>query len=176
MNKVDIRFITLQDTSNIIKWRNQSYVRSKLYFSKPITKEQHEIYFHQNVETKKVIQFIIVVQSEEINDVIDIGTAFLKNIDEISKKAEFGIFIGEESALGKGFGTKAISKVLEYAFTELNLNRVWLQVFSDNIPAIKAYTKSGFKLEGRLVQDFLRFDGYADVSIMGITKDNWLRR
>ena len=80
-------------------------------------------------------------------------------------------FTGQQDALGKGYGKAATKQVLDYAFVRLKLNRVYLTVFSDNISAIKAYETSGFQFEGCLKQDFLRYDGFADVTVMGITKD-----
>lgn len=166
---VSLRPVKLSDTENIVRWRNQTFVKNNLYSQEELTTEQHINYYHQFIESSKVIQFIISVQKNE--KIVDIGTTFLRNIDNHSKKAEFGIFIGEQDALGKGYGKAATKQVLDYAFVRLKLNRVYLTVFSDNISAIKAYETSGFQFEGCLKQDFLRYDGFADVTVMGITKD-----
>lgn len=167
--KIDLRPITLADTDNIVKWRNASFVKCNLYTQNDISSTTHIKYYHEYVEKKKVFQFVISILSS--NSVTDIGTVFLKKLDNENRKAEFGIFIGEKKYLGKGYGQAATKQILEYAFVHLKLNRVYLTVFSDNISAIKAYEKSGFQYEGCLKQDFLRYDGFADVTVMGITKD-----
>lgn len=171
-HKILLRPISLADTDNIVKWRNTDFVKKNLYTQKELTLEQHIEYYHRFIETGKIAQFIICFQNYDDN--VDIGTTFLKNIDEYSKKAEFGIFIGEEDAIGKGFGKSATKQTLDYAFSELGLNRVYLSVFADNTSAIHAYQNSGFIIEGILKQDFFREDGYADVVIMGITHDSWI--
>lgn len=171
MCTVTIRPINLSDTDNIVKWRNASFVKKNLYTQKTLTNKQHIDYYYNNIETEKVFQFIIHVQFNDLSQ--DIGTAFLKNVDWDNKKAEFGIFIGEGSALGRGFGKSATSLVLRFAFESLKLNRVYLTVYSDNIAAINAYRKCGFRTEGILVEDFLRYDGYVDVMVMGITRKMW---
>lgn len=169
---VVLRPTTLQDTKNIVKWRNMPFVIRNLYSQKKISLNDHISYFQDCIETGKVVQFIIsVVNERSVSQ--DIGTTFLKNIDLDNKKAEFGIFIGEQNALGKGYGKQATSLVLEYAFSNMNLNRVYLSVLSNNIAAINAYKSSGFLIEGELKKDFFINEKYYDVVVMGITKDIW---
>lgn len=168
-NTITIRPIELADTDNIVKWRNAPSVRKNLYSQAELTAQQHLRYFETQIATGKVKQFII---SEHQNGRSrDIGTSFIKNIDAHSNKAEFGIFIGEENVRGKGYGTVATQLTVDYAFDVLKLHRLYLTVFSDNTAAIHAYQKCGFAVEGELKQDFLRSDGYADVTVMAIVKE-----
>ena len=171
MSTITLRPITLSDTDNIVKWRNASFVKKNLFTQKTLTKNQHLDYYHKYIETKRVFQFIIQLNSDNGN--LDIGTAFLKSIDLENKKAEFGIFIGEEYALGKGFGKQATFLILQYAFEYLKLNRVYLTVFADNHPAVNAYLKCGFRTEGILIEDYLRYDGFVYIMVMGITRKMW---
>jgi RimJ/RimL family protein N-acetyltransferase len=99
---------------------------------------------------------------------------FIKNIDRKNNKGEFGIFIGDPNARGKGFTKLAVATILRIAFTEMMLNRVYLTVMADNIAGIKAYEKAGFQLEGVLKEDYLRDSTHIDVIVMGITMKKWL--
>ena len=83
------------------------------------------------------------------------------------------MFIGEEAFRGKGYSFPAAKKMLRIAFSQLDLNRVYLSVMADNTAAVKTYEKAGFVKEGLLKEDYLRSDGYIDVLIMGITKHMW---
>lgn len=167
---VKLRKLAESDTANIVRWRNSPSVKCNLYSQEDITEEQHLNYFHNIVETGKCAQYIIVVEDE--NGSRDIGTTFIKNIDRHSNKGEFGIFIGEESARGKGYAKYAISEILRIAFDELNLHRVYLSVMADNLLAIKSYKKVGFVIEGSFSDDYLRNDEYIDVIVMAIIKEN----
>ena len=75
---------------------------------------------------------------------------------------------------GKGIGKAALSLILEYAFSELNLHRVFLNVFSFNKRAIKLYEKMGFMHEGVLRQAFYRAGDWHDIVIMSILKNEYL--
>ncbi len=85
-----------------------------------------------------------------------------------------GIGIGEREFWGKGYGTDAMRLILRYAFEELNLQRVSLNVFEYNPRAIRSYEKLGFIHEGRS-RGVLRRDGRRyDLIYMGILRDEWL--
>jgi len=85
-----------------------------------------------------------------------------------------GIGLGESKYWGQGYGTDAMRIMLRYAFTELNLHRVTLNVFGYNERAIRSYEKVGFQFEGR-ERGALNRDGRRwDIIYMGILKAGWL--
>ena len=169
MEKIKLRPIKKTDTNNIIKWRNNPNVFNNFIYQKELTKKEHLNWLKTQVKTKKVFQFIIY-SSEDSQD---IGTVYLRDVDLRNKKAEFGIFIGEDSARGKGFGSLATQKILEFAFKKLKLNKVYLRVFSSNIKAISSYQKNGFIQEGLFKEDVIINNKKIDLIFMGILKKNW---
>lgn len=171
---VSIRPITINDTDNIVKWRNSPAVKRYLYTQDELTPEQHIKYFNDVVKAGKCIQFIIVIN--ENGNFEDIGTVFIKNIDIKNRKGEFGIFIGEESARGKGYSKIATKEILDYAFNIMCLNKVYLSVMEDNIPAIKAYKDVGFVQDGKLRDDYLRNGIFVDILIMSLLQNDWKRK
>lgn len=85
-----------------------------------------------------------------------------------------GIGLGERDFWSNGYGTDAMRIMLRYAFTELNLHRVSLDVFEYNPRAIRSYEKAGFKHEGRQRQFMMREGRRWDLLFMGITQAEWL--
>ena len=88
------------------------------------------------------------------------------------KNAEFAISIRKKYR-GKGLGKQAIKDILEIAFYELKLNKVYLNVLSDNVNAIKAYEKSGFIFEGELVNHIRIDNEYKNLKLYGIWRSNY---
>jgi diamine N-acetyltransferase len=82
-----------------------------------------------------------------LDDLAPVGTALLVRVDQQAGTAEFGITIGERR--NQGLGTEATRLVLDWAFTVMGLHNVLLVTFSWNLPAIRAYTKAGFREIGR---------------------------
>ena len=86
-----------------------------------------------------------------------------------------GIGLGERDYWGKGCGTDAMRLALRFAFMELNLHRVTLDVFEYNPRAIRSYEKAGFREEGRRRQFILRNGRRWDEIEMGILREEWLK-
>ncbi len=102
-----------------------------------------------------------------------IGFVVLFNFKWSSQAAQLAIGIGRAEYRGKGYGHDALKLILNYAFSELNLNRVGLTVLSYNISAIKAYERVGFVREGALRQAVRRGGAYHDMLQYGILRAEW---
>ncbi len=81
-----------------------------------------------------------------------IGDIELDHIAWRNGDAELRIRIGEGNYRGKGYGTESVTTLLDHAFNEMNLSRVYLRVASDNHVAIRCYEKAGFKKEGKIIR------------------------
>jgi len=106
------------------------------------------------------------------NDLI-IGFIELDGFDWAAGTAWVGIGVGEREYRGKGYGTDAMKVLLHYAFSELNLHRVNLNVFDFNRRAVRSYEKAGFKYEGTERERIFKEDQRWDVIDMGILKSDW---
>lgn len=82
-----------------------------------------------------------------------IGFMGLSHIDKINKKATIFIAIGEDAYRGKGIGKEAIRWLLDFGFNKLQLRKISLAVFEENISAVKLYESMGFRVEGVLEDD-----------------------
>lgn len=162
--KVYLKYITHEDTENIIRWRNKDNVRKNFLDQRPFTVESHTSWLENVVYTGRAAQFIIYEKEGDF----PVGSVFLRDIDYQNKKAEFGIFIGEDSARGKGIGTEAAKSIVKYGFTELKLHKIFLRVLADNKGAIKSYCKAGFVQEAYLKDDVLLNGEYRDIILMAL--------
>lgn len=102
-----------------------------------------------------------------------VGEVGLDGVDWARGDTFVGIGIFERELWGKGYGTDAMRLVLRYAFQELNLRRVTLDVFGYNPRAVRSYEKSGFRHEGRLRQLLFRDGQRHDLIFMGILREEW---
>ena len=120
-------------------------------------------------EEKDFFTFLICLVADER----PIGEVMLAEIDRIHGSAELGIFIGEPAEWGKGYGTDAVNAIVDFGFGELRLERIWLNVWTDNPRARRSYEKAGFVHEGTLRHD--RYEGgrFTDGHVMAILRDEW---
>ncbi|MFG6338152.1 MAG: GNAT family N-acetyltransferase, partial [Lachnospiraceae bacterium] len=105
----------------------------------------------------------------------EIGSVYLRDIDREKKKAEYGIFIGEEDALGRGYGVRAAKLMLEYGFNTLHLEKIFLRVLEDNAGARKSYTKAGFQVIENKRESVELEQGVRNVLFMEVRRSTWER-
>ena len=66
----------------------------------------------------------------------------------MNQTSEAGIFIGDKHFWNKGYGTEALSLLIDYGYKVLNLHNIILKVYEKNKKAIKCYEEIGFKQIG----------------------------
>lgn len=165
--KVYLRLMGMDDTEKIVTWRNRDFVRRNFIYQELFTREGHLSWIRNQVEPGHVVQFIIC-----LSDGREIGSVYFRDIDREKGIAEYGIFIGEEDALGCGYGTQTAKAALEYAFTKLRLNKVFLRFLSDNIGAQKSYEHAGFRMTDR-TETVMTMQGEQEVRFMEIDRETW---
>lgn len=100
-----------------------------------------------------------------------VGYFQLRDIQWIHRRAWLGIVIGDKTNRGKGYGEKAMRLGLDYAFNELNLQKISLEVLELNTGALKLYEKLGFKKEGFFENHFYSNGVYFNVLVMSLSRD-----
>lgn len=167
-NTVNLRLMTAEDTDRIVAWRNQDFVWTNFIYQEPFTREGHLSWFRNQVEKGHVVQFIICLP-----DGREIGSVYFRDIDRDKGVAEYGIFIGEEDALGHGYGTAAARAALCYAFTKLSLRKIYLRFLADNIAARKSYEHAGFVMTDRK-ETVMTKQGEREVCFMEIDRERFM--
>ncbi|PLR89148.1 GNAT family N-acetyltransferase [Bacillus sp. T33-2] len=102
-----------------------------------------------------------------------IGFVVIHRIEWNNRVGQLAIGIGDSKNQNKGYGTDALKLILRFAFHELNLDRVGLDVIEYNKRAIRAYEKVGFQQEGRVRSAVYRDGKRYDRAMMGILRTEW---
>ncbi len=143
--KVSLRLSTTEDIPMVVAWRNKDRVRMNHVYRQDFTVEGQKAWMEKNVDTGKAVQFILCENSGR-----PVGVVHFHSIDKENGSAEYGIYIGEDDAIGKGYGSEAAVLALSYARDVLHLKKAVLQAFAYNTSAIKSYTRAGFVQTGVL--------------------------
>ena len=134
-----------------------------------MTAKQIKAAIEKDEAESQEIQFAIRTLAEDRL----IGFVALDGINWPHGDSFVGIGIGDRAYWGRGYGTDAMRVLLRYAFTELNLSRLSLNVFSYNQRALRSYEKAGFVVEGRQRQTLRRDGKFHDLIFMGVLRDHW---
>lgn len=163
-----------EDFDSIRSWVNDREITQFLssLFLFPHTKNKTESYLKMMLEGSSDARGFVIANKENGEY---IGQIDLIEIDWVSRKGTLGIVIGRKDYLGKGIGTEAISLLLNFAFNEMNLNKIDLTLSDYNKRGIRCYEKCGFVEEGRLREDFYTGGKYTDTIMMGCLKKDFER-
>ena len=154
--KVTLRKFNASDIPNKVRWINDPRNNTFLHYDLPLEVEKTQKWYENVKDRTDRYDAIIEV------DGIPVGLIGLLCIDLKNKKAEYYVSMGEHSYKGKGIAYEASKLILEYAFCKLNINKVYLNVDSENIAACGLYEKIGFICEGVFKQDLWHHGKFID--------------
>ncbi|MEA4920419.1 MAG: GNAT family protein [Clostridiaceae bacterium] len=164
--KVYLSPICVEDAETYTKWLNDLSVTEKLGTSNiMISVSGEQEWIRKNSQETQFA--IIKTENDEL-----IGNCGFNAVNHIHQCAVVGIFIGDENNRNNGYGSEALSLLIDFGFNYLNLNNIMLKVFAFNERAIKCYQKTGFKEIGRRRQAYYLNGKYHDEVFMDIIRSD----
>ena len=170
--RVRLRHIERDDLSQFVAWLNDPEVTRGLSLHFPLSTDEEESWYGQVLQSPNE-ERPLCIDAKHNEGWKLIGNSGLFSVDWRNRNAEFGIFIGDRSYWNKGYGTEVVKLILQHGFSTLNLHRIYLTVFADNLPAIRVYEKIGFVHEGRHRQAEFHDGQYHDKLFMSMLRAEW---
>jgi len=165
---VILRAFERDDGERCYRWMNDPNIVRTLKSRYPIA-FQNEIEWLERAMHASHDERHFAIERKE--DRAHIGNASLHGIDWVSRTGWFGLFIGEPSAWNRGFGGDSIHTLVRFAFEEMNLVKLRVNVFDYNERAKHVLLTHGFVQEGKLERDFYREGSYHDIVILSIFRE-----
>jgi RimJ/RimL family protein N-acetyltransferase len=115
-------------------------------------------------------QVAIELRSEEemIGD-----CAFCVSTD--GRQAEIGYTLARAHQ-GQGYASEALTRLLGYLFSDLNLHRVHANIDPENVPSARLLERLGMRREGRFVESLWFKGRWADEEWYAILQREWMER
>lgn len=138
-----LRKLKEKDVPLIYEWMKDPRINCFFRFdAEQVTPRMVCTFVQQAQETKENLHLACVNDADEY-----LGTISLKHIDFRDATAEYAVSF-RAAAQGTGAAAFATRSILRIAFEELGLEKVYLNVLTDNTRAIRFYEKLGFVREG----------------------------
>jgi [ribosomal protein S5]-alanine N-acetyltransferase len=97
------------------------------------------------------------------------------NIDAAARVAELGYWIGVPW-WGQGIATEAVRALIDFGFTQLDLERIHAHHFARNPASGRVLQKAGMEFEGIRVDAIVKWGRPEDARFYGISRPDWERR
>ncbi|MDB9972523.1 UDP-4-amino-4,6-dideoxy-N-acetyl-beta-L-altrosamine N-acetyltransferase [Oceanospirillaceae bacterium] len=165
MKSIKLRPLKKKHLDMVFEWRNRIDVRKNMYTSHEITKEEHLSWFERiDIDTTKSY-FIFELDNKPC------GVIGFVDINLISKSSSWAFYSGDTAS--RGVGSLMEITALDYAFKEMELEKLYCEVLEFNDPVIKFHKKHGFKQEGIFKKHHFFEGKFWDVHRLAIFKNDW---
>ena len=144
--KTYLRAIERDDLSDLLRWRNNPDLRKFFREYRELSSEQ-QLSWYENTVLKDdwVRMFSILNYDKKL-----IGACGLCYINWVDRSADFSIYIGHNNIyIDEDIAIDVSKTLISYAFEELNLHRVWAEIYDFDAKKVKMFDILGFELEGR---------------------------
>lgn len=141
-----LRALEESDLKPLLEWRNKPEFRKYFREYRELSWDQ-QLSWYENIVLKddKVRMFAIVRR----NDDALLGACGLCYIDHVNRNADFSIYIGKDDLyIDDRYAVDAAKILLAYGFDELNLHRVWAEIYSIDKAKIEFFNTLRFMQEG----------------------------
>lgn len=147
--KVGLRALEREDLPLLRDWRNISSFRKNFREHRELNLSNQEAWFARMNSSSNDFMFMI----ERLEDSLPLGACGLLYTNWIIRSADFSFYIGHEGAYidSRGWAHEAATLLINYGFNNLNLNKIWMELYEFDEKKISFFTKElGFKQDGLL--------------------------
>ena len=159
---VTLRALEKEDLPSLKEWRNSLHVRKSTREYKLVNMINQKNWFesiHQS-NPPKDIMFGILNKRKKL-----IGVTGLTYIDWKNRNSEISIYFSTNNRQAKHEAKEVINLIMEYGFEELNLNRLYVEIFSLMKENVKLFKKMKFIKPGHLREKIWRQNKWWDTLI-----------
>ena len=170
--------IILKNKKVSLKLIDKTYINKGYY--NWINQKQNNQFLHNKIKYSKKDLEIYIDSSQPpscyffaIHDRITnqyVGNIRLSSIDYKHKTATYGRMIGYKKASGKGYGSSALKLVSNFAFNDLNLNKIHTGVVEKNLASIKSNLNAGARIQGIILNNYYDGKNYLNTILFSINK------
>lgn len=162
---VSLCTITPDDVAFLERVVNDERVRRDIAGYEPVHRHQEEDWV-ESVGEDGGVDLLIVADGEPV------GTIGLKPPNETWGVAEVG-YVVDPDRWGNGYCTEALGLLVEYAFSERRLAKLYATVYDGNDASRRVLEKNGFEREGRLRKEAFVGGERVDVLRYGLLAAEW---
>ena len=159
--------ISSADKASLREWRNKPEVTRWGYSNHVISEEEHNAWFDAMLADVSKVYWKIVA------DGVAVGSVFLTGVSSQGSSCEWGMYLADVNARGKGVAQAACALSFRYAFNELAVNVVKCEAVAQNENAIGLYESVGYVRTGLQTDAVKRDNEMLSVVTLELTRDSW---
>ena len=157
----------VEDAETMLNQMRPETLKNLSFFEEELTLERQREYLRKVIGSETCFLFCIMANGKLV------GTTGLHEYDFVNGTARVGTIIFDSTLRGRGYGTKARKLILAYAFDELGLNKVYINLLADNYRRHADLERFGFRRECLLEKEYLLRGEYHDMIRFRLFREEW---
>jgi diamine N-acetyltransferase len=164
---ISLRALEPDDIELLYDWENNRenwrISNTQVPFSKYILQKYIENSHLDIYQTKQLRMMIDLISHERIRS---IGCVDLFDFDPFHSRVGIGILIADKEDRSRGYASKALKEIMQYAFHYLHIHQLYCNITSDNTSSLKLFQNAGFNITGTKKDWIKHNEGYLDEIIL----------
>ncbi len=168
--EIKLRALEPEDLELLYEWENNESYWAISNTISPFSKYTLKRYLensHKSIYESGQLRLMI----EHVSDKATIGTIDLFDFDPFHRRAGLGILIANEAYRRKGYASMALTGLIEYCFTTLQLHQLYCNIDANNTESMELFKKLGFVHSGIKKEWIKTADGYVDEYFLQLISD-----
>lgn len=165
---VGLRAIERDDLPQLLAWRNRPEYRRYFREYRELSNDMQGAWYNSKVLNDPCTRMFSIVDLEN-NELL--GACGLCYIDWINRSADFSIYLGARDLyIDHTYAPDAARVLIRYGFEELNLHRLWSEIYEFDTPKTQMFDTLGFHLDGRHRQTHWTEGRWCDSLFFGLLR------
>lgn len=168
-NRILLRALEREDLPRLRDWRNLPEFRRNFREFRELNLLNQEQWFTRISASPNDFMFMI----ERSDDRTPIGVCGLVYVHWVIRSADVSLYIGEDQTYidgPGGYAEDAAKTLIRYAFDNLNLNKVWTELYSFDDRKVALFSRLGFARDGVLRDNAFEDGRYHDSFIYSLLR------
>lgn len=167
-----LRALESDDLPQLRDWRNIPTFRKHFREHRELGLGNQYDWYEKTLRSPNDFMFLVV----DLNTGEPIGACGLLYTNWIIRAADFSFYIGRDNVYidTEGYALDAARSLIKYGFNELNLNKVWMELYEYDSKKLNFFINElGFIEEGKLRQNCFSNGRYWDSFIISLLQHDW---
>jgi len=165
--KIVLDFISYSDLELILKWRNEQKIAQFFREYRILSFEQQKNWFLKINHAENNSDYFFLIRTISKNE--PIGVCGLNYIHWINRTAQLSLYIGKNNIYidNKGWAEEACNLLELFGSKNLNLNKIYCEVYEFDEKKIQLLKNANYNLEGRFEKHIFKNGRYYDSLFFG---------
>ncbi|WP_306210802.1 GNAT family N-acetyltransferase [Actinoplanes sp. RD1] len=172
--RLTLRPISLDDLDDVYAWQRREDVTRWMLGAGPRTREQS-----RSSVIAMATEDVLRAEGDCLTVAVTEGAGVIGTVELVWRSAEYRTaelgYVFHPEHGGRGLATEAAAAMLDWAFGEWGLHRVYARCHAENTASARLMARLGMRQEARHIASYQLRGAWADQLVYAVLRNEWVR-